>query len=245
MAPSVTFCRSVCNCFSITSSWYTLPVRSRGGSSLERQGQGQPEAPEPLRRASGPQLRSLGVRAPLTLTFWRSLRRSSQGKQELSPPPAYSTQQGHLGGCGWSVGSTRPGEGWVPALKCVFSLRLGRACDFREHPFFVPPGHKEPPPQMPAVPAEHLAGPGTIPGTGSTRTDRWSKGPALVGRTNNGPVSDADHVPITESQPAPSPRLPGSSHRAPLPTVAFGCAAELPASQRRICRQYRPPTCCC
>lgn len=34
----LTFWRSVCSCFSITSSWYTLPVRSRGGSSLERQG---------------------------------------------------------------------------------------------------------------------------------------------------------------------------------------------------------------
>lgn len=30
----LTFWRSVCSCFSMTSSWYTLPVRSRGGSSL-------------------------------------------------------------------------------------------------------------------------------------------------------------------------------------------------------------------
>lgn len=36
----LTFWRSVCSCFSITSSWYTLPVRSRGGSSLETQGAG-------------------------------------------------------------------------------------------------------------------------------------------------------------------------------------------------------------
>lgn len=32
--PGHTFWRSVCSCFSITSSWYTLPVRSSGGSSL-------------------------------------------------------------------------------------------------------------------------------------------------------------------------------------------------------------------
>lgn len=28
----------MCSCFSITSSWYTLPVRSRGGSSLQGRG---------------------------------------------------------------------------------------------------------------------------------------------------------------------------------------------------------------
>lgn len=49
----LTFWRSVCSCFSITSSWYTLPVRSRGGSSLERQGQGETQGPPAPREGSG------------------------------------------------------------------------------------------------------------------------------------------------------------------------------------------------
>lgn len=44
----LTFWRSVCSCFSITSSWYTLPVRSRGGSSLERRGTGSGSMPRSL-----------------------------------------------------------------------------------------------------------------------------------------------------------------------------------------------------
>lgn len=99
----LTFCRSVCSCFSITSSWYTLPVRSKGCSSLERQ-----------RTKSGPS------------HLWGSgeaqgvWRRSSGGSQKLALPAMLHPARTPVCVDG-VVGAPGPATaGHVPALKCAF-----------------------------------------------------------------------------------------------------------------------------
>lgn len=91
----LTFCRSVCSCFSITSSWYTLPVRSKGDSSLERQGMGSVLTPHTSEKCSYSKIgRDLGYR-PSVLTFLKAQgckgpMSSSAGKTEAVPSCPWS-----------------------------------------------------------------------------------------------------------------------------------------------------------
>ena len=88
---SLTFWRSVCSCFSITSSWYTLPVRSSGGPSLERQGAGSGSRP-----TAG---RSPGYRLPLVPEALGSPFLAGVPRDAWRRRPR-STWRGHVCGCG-------------------------------------------------------------------------------------------------------------------------------------------------
>lgn len=110
----LTFWRSVCSCFSITSSWYTLPVRSRGGSSLEGQGAGSGSWP-----TAG---RSPGYRLPLVPEALGSPFLAGVPRDVWRRRPR-STWRGHVCGCGCGSGSTRP-------AVCALLQRMDHACAF-------------------------------------------------------------------------------------------------------------------
>lgn len=102
----LTFCRSVCSCFSITSSWYTLPVRSRGSSSLDRQGTG-----------SGPSHPWGSGESRSCCSPEGAWRRSSGGSQKPALLLARSTREG-TARMGWEPWERRAcGRLCAPALK--------------------------------------------------------------------------------------------------------------------------------
>lgn len=191
----LTFWRSVCSCFSITSSWYTLPVRSRGGSSLQGQGTGSGPRPRARRNMGHRPLCPQGSGESSPCKAPRGAGRSSSGGSRKPALPPSSTQRGQ------SVGEA----GVVGALRDAHSRwgcgEAGAAAD-EERGRGLGPGSGEhsalpPPPALPPITVLDLGDQGL--------QGRWRRGEEVTSLGAKGAKVCAQRPQVLHFRPRPVP----------------------------------------